>query len=130
MVRGGMYCWQKMISCWLRQLRNSLRDEGYQVTSAPDGGAALSASVGLSFDVLLTDLRMPVMDGTALIRALRAQRPDLPVVVMSGDVPPGWCVAMDQPDAGSGQMKLLHKPMSLFQLRDALQAVWSESVQA
>ncbi len=103
-----------------------LRDEGYEVTVAQDGGAALLAATGLRFDVLLTDLRMPVMDGTALIRALRLQRPDLPVVVMSGDVPPEWHAAMEQPETGTGQLKLIHKPMSLLQLREALRSVWPE----
>ncbi len=107
-----------------------LRDEGYEVTVASDGGAALSAASGLRFDVLLTDLRMPVMDGTALIRALRLQRPDLPVVVMSGDVSPEWHAAMEQPETGTGQLKLIHKPMSLLQLREALKSVWPEQARA
>jgi CheY-like chemotaxis protein len=105
-----------------------LRDDGYVVTATPDGAAALAAAEGLDFDVLLTDLRMPVMDGTALIRALRLQRPDLPVVVMSGDVPPEWRGTMESPEIGTGPLKLVHKPMSLMQLRDALRAVWPERV--
>ncbi len=105
-----------------------LRADGHIVTAAPDGAAALAASEGLEFDVLLTDLRMPVMDGMALIRALRARRPDLPVVVMSGDVPVDWRSAIGIDNNNAGKIELVRKPMSLAQLRNALASVWSGGV--
>jgi len=111
-------------------LAEFLRDDGYHVTSANDGAQALAASRGLDFDVLLTDLRMPVMDGMALIRALRAERPDLPVVVMSGDVPADWRSAIGPTQDGPGRLHLVKKPMSLSQLREALMAVWPTPVRA
>ncbi len=105
-------------------LAEFLRDEGHEVTMANDGAAALAASVGLDFDVLLTDLRMPVMDGMALIRALRAERPDLPVVVISGDVPLDWRFAIGPTADGPAPLQLVRKPMRLTQLREALSSVW------
>lgn len=109
-------------------LAEFLRDEGYHVTSANDGAQALEAAEGLDFDILLTDLRMPVMDGMALIRALRAKRPSLPVVVMSGDVPTDWRNAIGPMPEGAGELHLIKKPMSLSQLREALLAVWPATV--
>ncbi len=50
----------------------TLRGAGYRVSEAEDGQKALAALHGLSVDAIVTDLNMPVMDGIALIRALRA----------------------------------------------------------
>ena len=105
-------------------LAEFLRDEGHDVTLVPDGAAALAAAEGLDFDVLLTDLRMPVMDGMALIRALRQDRPGLPVLVISGDVPADWRCAIGPTADGPAPLLLLRKPMSLSQLRTALGKVF------
>jgi CheY-like chemotaxis protein len=58
-------------------LEEGLLDAGFEVLAAPDGEAALElASAGARFDVLLTDLRMPRLDGRELIARLRAGRPE------------------------------------------------------
>lgn len=50
----------------------TLRGAGFQVTPAEDGKQALGLLATSPVDVVITDLNMPVMDGVALIRALRA----------------------------------------------------------
>ncbi len=60
-----------------------LEEDGYQVRSAPDGFKALGVLGSWHCDVLLTDLRMPVMDGLELIRKAKEQRPELPCIVMT-----------------------------------------------
>jgi two-component system chemotaxis response regulator CheY len=50
----------------------TLRGAGFQVTAAEDGKQALGMLMTGAVDVVITDLNMPVMDGVALIRALRA----------------------------------------------------------
>jgi two-component system chemotaxis response regulator CheY len=50
----------------------TLRSAGFQVTSAEDGKQAIGMLATHPVDVVITDLNMPVMDGIALIRALRA----------------------------------------------------------
>jgi len=62
-----------------------LRDGGYEVGEACDGQAALALLEAGSADLLLTDLQMPVMDGFALVKAVRQRThiSDLPVVVLS-----------------------------------------------
>jgi CheY-like chemotaxis protein len=72
----------------LRQgIRRVLQEAGYAVLEADNGAAALqqvnSRGPG-DIDLVLTDLRMPVMDGRALAAALARTRPDLPIVFMSG----------------------------------------------
>jgi DNA-binding NtrC family response regulator len=57
---------------------------GYDVQTASDGTEALRRSIEWHPDVILTDLVMPNMDGLWLLRALRAELPDCPVVLLTG----------------------------------------------
>jgi DNA-binding NtrC family response regulator len=60
-----------------------LRDEGYAVESAADGFKALGKAAEFAPDLILTDLKMPGMDGIQLLGRIHEQDPDLPVVVMT-----------------------------------------------
>ena len=64
-----------------------LRNEGYAVLSAKDGQEALELSEAFKdpIHLLLTDVRMPRLDGVMLKELIRAQRPDVRVIVMSGE---------------------------------------------
>ena len=57
---------------------------GYDVQTASDGTEALRRAIEGHPDVILTDLVMPNMDGLWLLRALRAELPDCPVVLLTG----------------------------------------------
>jgi len=57
---------------------------GYDVQTASDGSEALRRAIEWHPDVILTDLVMPNMDGLWLLRALRAELPDCPVVLLTG----------------------------------------------
>jgi two-component system OmpR family response regulator len=61
-----------------------LKARGWQVLRAASGGDALAMARGVDLDLLITDAEMPGMDGDALARRLRADDPDLPILVMSG----------------------------------------------
>ena len=65
-------------------LCDTLRDHGYETTGYSAGPAALDALRATKFDLLLTDLMMPRMDGIALLRAALEIDPDLVGVVMTG----------------------------------------------
>jgi DNA-binding NtrC family response regulator len=65
-------------------LAKTLAREGYEVVAARDGPEALAAAQRRAPDLALLDVRMPGMDGVALMRSLRASFPDLPVVLMTG----------------------------------------------
>ncbi|HSE03713.1 MAG TPA: response regulator [Methylomirabilota bacterium] len=54
-----------------------LSAEGYQVDTAPDGIAALEQIARRTYDLILSDLRMPELDGLGLFRALEEKRPEL-----------------------------------------------------
>ncbi|MFQ5876649.1 MAG: sigma-54-dependent transcriptional regulator [Acidobacteriota bacterium] len=66
-----------------RSLAQILREDGYQVCLASDGEDALRLVAQESPDVLLTDLKMPVMDGHELLTRVRQAYPDVTVVIMT-----------------------------------------------
>jgi DNA-binding NtrC family response regulator len=57
--------------------------DAYEVTSAADGGRAISLIGGQEFDVIVTDLRMPGADGFEVLRAAKARSPETEVVMMT-----------------------------------------------
>jgi two-component system, cell cycle sensor histidine kinase and response regulator CckA len=68
-------------------IRRLLEAQGYQVIEAPNGATALQLledSAAPKVSLVLTDLRMPVMDGRQLAAALARRHPSLPIVFMSG----------------------------------------------
>jgi PAS domain S-box-containing protein len=66
-----------------RSLREILESDGCKVEVAGDGVAALAALARLPFDVVLTDVVMPHMDGYELYTAIQERRPSLPVLMMT-----------------------------------------------
>lgn len=67
-------------------LRRGLSLDGHAVTTAVDGGDAMDvlADAEGAFDLMLTDIRMPIMDGIALALAAKAEYPGLVIVLMTG----------------------------------------------
>jgi two-component system KDP operon response regulator KdpE len=66
----------------LRALRTSLRAHGYDVVTASDGESALHEAATSAADVVVLDLGLPDMDGTEVIRRLRAWT-EVPVIILS-----------------------------------------------
>ncbi|MDO9707378.1 response regulator [Paracraurococcus lichenis] len=96
----------------------ALTDMGHAVVHAADGETALGLAAALPFDVLVTDLAMPRMTGLELIPRLRADHPDLPVVVMTGYLTEDGARMLAAP--ATGPTALLLKPFAVTQLVDAL----------
>ncbi|GAA4258304.1 response regulator [Azospirillum formosense] len=65
-------------------LEDFLSRKGYRVTLAQDGQEGLERYSADPADLVITDLRMPRMDGRALIRELRIKAAGLPILVMTG----------------------------------------------
>jgi two-component system response regulator AtoC len=66
-----------------RLLEMSLRNMGHEVVQAADGVEALACFDEAPFDLLMTDLNMPRMDGMQLLRRLRERGEDVPVIVLT-----------------------------------------------
>jgi CheY-like chemotaxis protein len=94
-------------------LRRMLEPHICRVVEAADGGEALALieSYPAPIDAVLTDLRMPTMDGAQVIEALARRSPRLPVLAMTGYGDDGGI---------SASVKLLMKP---FEPRDVIGAV-------
>ncbi|MDB5477015.1 MAG: hypothetical protein JWP49_2526 [Phenylobacterium sp.] len=96
---------------------------GVQVVSVNDGAAAVEAWRAATFDVILMDLRMPVMDGIAAIRAIREEerrtgRPATPILVLSANTAP----QDRQASAAAGADGHIGKPIQAEALIAALEA--------
>jgi DNA-binding NtrC family response regulator len=67
-----------------RTMAKNLERAGYAVAHAGDGEAALATLANESFDVVLTDLKMPVLDGMGLLRAIHDRGIGTSVIVLTG----------------------------------------------
>jgi DNA-binding NtrC family response regulator len=65
-------------------IAEQLTDHGYQVQQADSGEAALSCLSDFAFDVLVTDLRLPGIDGSAVVDRARERYPDIVAIVITG----------------------------------------------
>ena len=96
----------------------ALAMDGHEVVQAADGGEALDVLTRDKgrFELLLTDIRMPVMDGIALALAAARDYPDLVILLMTGYA--------DQRERAHGLDALIHdviaKPFSLPDIRKAV----------
>ncbi|HEX8202219.1 MAG TPA: response regulator, partial [Isosphaeraceae bacterium] len=95
------------------QLRAILEDDGYEVETVADGAVALDCVRARAFHLLITDLRMPDMDGLELLGAVRAERLPFGVIVLTafGDTQ----VALGAMKAGADDF--LTKPFEPERLR-------------
>jgi excisionase family DNA binding protein len=65
-------------------LSRTLALADYEVDSAPDGATAVDRLRILDYDLLITDLRMPGVDGLAVIREARRLKSDIPIIIVTG----------------------------------------------
>lgn len=104
-------------------LAAALRERGHAVTEAHDGPAALAQLDACgAFDVLVTDLAMPGMDGLELLRAARKRQAGLPALLVTGyagDADAGEFAAA----VGHGPLMLLRKPVGPEELVDRVAAL-------
>lgn len=63
-----------------------LEELGHRITTAASGAEALDQFGRYKFDLVVTDFRMPKMDGLELIVRLRKQSPEVPIILISGYV--------------------------------------------
>ena len=60
-----------------------LSGEGYETLTAASGADALDTLEAADLDLVLTDMKMPKMDGIEFLKEIKKKNPDLPVVVMT-----------------------------------------------
>jgi len=101
----------------------ALTRAGYEVTACANGEEGLAAiTEGGEFDLVVSDVVMPGMDGPAMVRAIRARRPRMPVLFMSGYAEEQLRRDIDIPD-----MHFIAKPFSVAAIGDKVGAVLRET---
>lgn len=68
----------------VRAISRALVKNGYEVTTAPDGVEATRRLDECSFDLVMSDIAMPGMDGIELLHVVRQRDMDVPVILMTG----------------------------------------------
>lgn len=107
----------------LRLLTIRLEGEGYQVTAVEEGQSALKKLQNDSYDVVLSDLRMPGLDGLSLFEEIMGIRKDIPVILMTAHGTIADAVSATQ----RGVFGFLPKPVDHDELRTLLQKALSQS---
>ena len=108
-----------------RFVKRALEMDGHQVEAEADGAAALErvAEEEGSFDLLLSDIRMPLMDGIALALSVGRDYPGLPILLMTGYA--------DQRERAHDLEAIIEdvvtKPFSLAEIRAAVTQALSNS---
>ena len=102
-----------------KALRRPLEQAGYRVRVAVDGADALDRLAdGPTINLVLSDIAMPRLDGLALHRTLGLNRPELPVILMSGDPS-----ATADARARNPTLRILSKPVDIQALLAVLRGI-------
>ena len=101
----------------LRGISRTLTEKGYNVVCERDGHAALDAFRDREFDVIVTDIAMPQMDGIQLLRQLRERDSEVPVVLITGE--PAVSTAVKALEYGA--FHYLTKPIPLGSLEEVVE---------
>jgi CheY-like chemotaxis protein len=100
----------------------ALSHDGHEVTSVENGLQALAELAAGDFDLLLSDIVMPGMDGIALARKVTSDKPELPILLMSG-----YSAERERAHNIEASIhEVIIKPFTLRQLIDSVHKVLGE----
>jgi CheY-like chemotaxis protein len=101
-----------------------LSEDGHKVSLATNGAQVIEKVQKEDFELLLSDVHMPVMNGLETLRTMRSTFPQLPVVMM--DSYPDQLVKQAE---NEGALTCIHKPFDLKELREVIEKVKKLSCQ-
>jgi DNA-binding response OmpR family regulator len=104
-------------------VRLVLRDEGLAVTTVPDAETALAHPDLARCRLVICDLMLPGRSGLEALQAMRAQRPDLPIVMITGYATP----AQEETVLAAGATAFLPKPFDESELLTLVRHVLSHT---
>ncbi|MXO64362.1 response regulator [Altericroceibacterium endophyticum] len=99
----------------------ALLRQGYEVTAARDGDEGLEHMQPGRFDLVISDVVMPTMDGPAMAREIRKIEPELPILFMSG-----YAEEQLRSDIDIDRMHFLPKPFSVQQIAAKVSQILSQ----
>ena len=101
-------------------LSKFLETRGYAADTAANGSEALERVRRIGYALVMTDLRMPGMDGADFLAQVRHEQPQLPIVVMTGHTNLG---GQDELWSRAGVKVVLLKPLNLREVSGLLQDI-------
>jgi CheY-like chemotaxis protein len=104
-------------------LRMTLPDEDYEMAEAADGAAALQQFRAEAPDLILLDWRMPGIGGSTVLDAVKAENPQLPVIVLTSEVEDHHRALAEALNADA----FLTKPFSPLELLATVERLLGES---
>ncbi len=100
-------------------LKILLEKEGYQVRTAAEGQSALQLAGQHSFDLVISDIRMPGMSGLELLTQLKEMQPDIGVIMITAFASPDDAVAAMK----GGAFDYITKPFNVDEIKQVVRAV-------
>jgi two-component system cell cycle response regulator CpdR len=101
--------------------KRALERDGHSVALAADGAEALAQLGAAGFDLMLSDIRMPVMDGIALAIEAKTRHPGMLILLMTG-----YAEQRERAEELRDVVEdVLSKPFSVAELRSAVQRTLS-----
>lgn len=98
-------------------LKSELENEGYSVDLYPDGVEAVLGYIGnASYDLIILDIKMPILDGINAFRIIKKLNPDIPVIAFSGNVN----VEEMTKSVEDGLIKFFAKPLKVMELKNEI----------
>lgn len=97
-----------------------LESLGHTVTETENGRLAVEQMASASFDLIVTDVLMPEMDGIEVIKAVRRAQPDTKILAISGgapNLPAGYALKLTEMFSANA---VLYKPFTNDELRTAV----------
>jgi len=102
--------------CW--SLSRALQEEGYEVSTAQSGEEALDIMTEWRFDLVVTDLRLPQLNGMDLFREIKRRFPQCKVLMISAfGTPQVRDEAMKE-----GVLRFFDKPFDIKELRESVRS--------
>ena len=105
--------------------KNALTSAGHDVTEAVNGSQGLELLAGGPFDLIVTDLLMPICDGMEMLRRLRATGDNTPALICSADIQE----SSRQTCQSIGINGYLNKPVKPAELLDAVEGILCRGAQ-
>jgi two-component system, NtrC family, response regulator PilR len=102
-------------------LKIMLKKEGYQVHTAGNGDTALSSLKEGSFDLVISDIRMPGVSGLDLLSNIKELYPDLPVIMITAFASPDDAVTAMK----SGAFDYISKPFNIEEIKSVVESATS-----
>lgn len=104
-------------------LKILLNKDGHQVTTAENGQAALLVLQNQSFDVVVSDIRMPGITGIQLLEAIKEKSPELPVILITAFASPDDAVLAMK----NGAFDYISKPFNVDEIKSVIESATSKN---